>query len=133
MDIKTKKIGIRTHNLVIDNLDSGGKSSIRMFSFALGQFLSRKEYRRRRRQFSSTILLNRTPPLPRFRRASPWKAVRARVTPHSPLHAAALALHCLLLSEGFVCTGQDDKAGTVKGFAPPVRDVLEDRLVPDRW
>lgn len=53
--------------------------------------------------------------------------------PPSPLHAAALAVHCLLLSEGFVCTGQDDKAGAVKGFAPPVRDVPEDKLVPDRW
>lgn len=61
------------------------------------------------------------------------QAARARVQPPSPLHAAALAVHCLLLSEGFVCTGQDDKAGAVKGFAPPVRDVPEDKLVPDRW
>ncbi|MEO0476163.1 MAG: hypothetical protein AAF085_09385, partial [Planctomycetota bacterium] len=62
------------------------------------------------------------------------KAHRARVpAPKSALHAAALALHCLLVSEGFVCTGQDDKAGAVKGFAAPVRDVPVDKLVPDRW
>lgn len=61
------------------------------------------------------------------------KAARARVEAFSPLHAAALALHCLLVSEGFVCTGQDDKAGAIKGFAPPVRDVPEEKLVPDNW
>ncbi|CAM9243007.1 unnamed protein product [Ectocarpus sp. 4 AP-2014] len=61
------------------------------------------------------------------------KAYRARVTPKSALHASALALHCLLLTEGFVCTGQDDKAGAIKGFAAPVRDVPQEKLVPDRW
>ena len=61
------------------------------------------------------------------------RAGRARVTARSSLHAAALALHCLLVTEGFVCTGQDDKAGAVKGFAPPVRDVPREKLVPDRW
>eukprot|EP00903_Cladosiphon_okamuranus_P012858 g12012.t2 len=60
-------------------------------------------------------------------------AHRARVTPKSALHAAALAVHCLLVVEGFVCTGQDDKAGSIKGFAAPVRDVPADKLVPDRW
>ncbi|CAM9901008.1 unnamed protein product [Pylaiella littoralis] len=60
-------------------------------------------------------------------------AHRARVTPGSALHAAALALHCLLMAEGCICTGQDDKAGAIKGFAAPVRDVSEEKLVPDRW
>eukprot|EP00752_Nemacystus_decipiens_P007796 g6963.t1 len=60
-------------------------------------------------------------------------AYRARVTPRSAFHAAALAVHCLLVVEGFVCTGQDDKAGAIKGFAAPVRDVPLDKLVPDRW
>lgn len=61
------------------------------------------------------------------------QAHRARVAPKSALHAAALAVHCLLVAEGFVCTGQDDKAGSIKGFAAPVRDVPADKLVPDRW
>lgn len=61
------------------------------------------------------------------------QAHRARVTPKSALHAAALALHCLLVTEGCVCTGQDDKAGAVKGFAAPVRDIPEEKLVPTRW
>lgn len=61
------------------------------------------------------------------------QAHRARVTPRSALHAAALALHCLLVTEGCVCTGQDDKAGAIKGFAAPVRDIPEEKLVPDRW
>ena len=55
------------------------------------------------------------------------------MTPRSALHAAALAVHCLLVAEGFVCTGQDDKAGSIKGFAAPVRDVPADTLAPDRW
>lgn len=61
------------------------------------------------------------------------QADNARVTPPSALHAAALALHCLLLGKGFVCTGQDDKAGAVKGFAAPVRDVPSEKVVPDKW
>lgn len=66
----------------------------------------------------------------------------ATVVPPSALHAVGLALHCVLLDEGFVCTGKDDgndaacgggQKTATKGFAAAVRDVDEERLVPDRW
>lgn len=61
------------------------------------------------------------------------QAIAAGVEPKSSLSAAALGIHSLLVSEGFICTGQDEKAAPLKGFAAPARDVPEDKLVPDQW
>ena len=45
----------------------------------------------------------------------------------------ALALHIILLLEGFVCYAEEEERGGPTGFAAPVRAVPESRLVPARW
>lgn len=45
----------------------------------------------------------------------------------------ALALHIILLLEGFVCYAEEEEKGGPTGFAPPVRAVPETRLVPSTW
>ncbi|CAM9141548.1 unnamed protein product [Discosporangium mesarthrocarpum] len=61
------------------------------------------------------------------------KATHAGVVPPTPVHAVALALHCLLVDAHFIPTAKEKGAGEVKGFAPPIRDVPEDKLVPSDW
>lgn len=48
--------------------------------------------------------------------------------------AIVLAVHALLLREGFSCIAVEEQNGKgPKGFAPPVRVVPESKLVPPRW
>ena len=56
-------------------------------------------------------------------------------TPHALL---AVALHALLLEEGFICVGANTAAVSAaasgaSGFAPAERDVPEDQLLPAGW
>lgn len=45
-----------------------------------------------------------------------------------------MAVHALLLREGFSCIAVEEQNGKgPKGFAPPVRVVPENKLVPPRW
>lgn len=50
-----------------------------------------------------------------------------------PKDSLALAVHVLLLEEGFVCYGEDEQKGSPTGFAPSIRPVSRSRLVPPRW
>ena len=47
--------------------------------------------------------------------------------------ALALALHIILLLEGFICYAEEEEKGGPTGFAPPIRAVPESRLVPAKW
>ncbi len=47
--------------------------------------------------------------------------------------ALALAVHVVLLAEGFVCYAKEEEKGGPTGFAPPVRAVTPSRLVPATW
>ncbi|KAG5189965.1 hypothetical protein JKP88DRAFT_352878 [Tribonema minus] len=63
---------------------------------------------------------------------------RAGVHGRTPFQALALVLHAFLMEQGFVCTGLHEGAGAqggarVAGFAAPVRDVPEEKFVPEGW
>lgn len=47
--------------------------------------------------------------------------------------ALALAVHVVLMSEGFVAMAAEESGNGPKGFAPPVRPVPESRLLPSGW
>ena len=45
----------------------------------------------------------------------------ARIALRSPFEAAAVAVHCMLLEHGFVCTGSTAEDRALPGFAAPAR------------
>ncbi len=55
------------------------------------------------------------------------------VAVQGPKDALALAVHAILLEEGFACYAEEEQAGGPTGFAAPVRAVPPSKLVPPRW
>lgn len=53
------------------------------------------------------------------------------IVPDSPLQALFLALHCSVLDLGFNCVAPE--INSVPGFAPSLRELCRDRLVPEDW
>jgi len=51
--------------------------------------------------------------------------------PSNAREALFLLLHSLMLDEGFICIVE--LKSTVPGFAPPVREMPKDKLIPDGW
>jgi hypothetical protein len=51
--------------------------------------------------------------------------------PSSPREALFLIVHSFMLDEGFICIVE--MKSTVPGFAPPVREMPKDKLIPDGW
>lgn len=47
--------------------------------------------------------------------------------------ALALAIHVIMLLEGFTCYAEEEEKGGPTGFAPPIRAVSPLRLVPSKW
>lgn len=47
--------------------------------------------------------------------------------------ALALAVHAIMLKEGFTCFAEEEQKGGPTGFAPPVRAVPPSKLVPAGW
>lgn len=52
--------------------------------------------------------------------------------PQTRFECLVLALHCHMLDAGFTCVAEV-KQNQVSGFAAPVREVPEARLLPDQW
>lgn len=50
-----------------------------------------------------------------------------------PKDALALAVHAIMLEEGFACFAEEEHKGGPTGFAPPVRAVPLSKLVPAGW
>lgn len=63
---------------------------------------------------------------------SSTEGVIARLSKDS-FEQLALALHSCSINQGFTCTGTGEEASTVRGFAPPVRDVPPEEWVPAGW
>jgi len=51
--------------------------------------------------------------------------------PSSAREALFLIVHSFMLDEGFICIVE--MKSTVPGFAPPVREMPKDKLIPDGW
>ena len=51
--------------------------------------------------------------------------------PSNSREALYLVLHSFMLDEGFICIVE--LKSTVPGFAPPVREMPKDKLIPDGW
>jgi hypothetical protein len=50
-----------------------------------------------------------------------------------PKDALALAVHAILLDEGFTCYAEEEQKGGPTGFAAPIRAVPPSMLVPPKW
>lgn len=50
-----------------------------------------------------------------------------------PKDALALAVHAIMLEEGFACFAEEEQKGGPTGFAPPIRAVPASKLVPPAW
>lgn len=47
--------------------------------------------------------------------------------------ALALAVHAIMLDDGFACFAEEEQKGGPTGFAPPIRAVTPSKLVPAGW